>query len=94
MFESSLDRVQGAPLGSQSPHIFWIGGDRLLGVAGGYSPDVVGGAALHPLHLGWWLVDVRIGLMILDVDCKWNEWNGVECSGTNGMNGMNGANGM
>ena len=41
MFESSLDRVQGALLGSQSPHIFWIGGDRLLGVAGGYSPDVV-----------------------------------------------------
>lgn len=40
----------GALLGSQSPHIFWIGGDRLLGVAGGYSPDVVGGAALHPLR--------------------------------------------
>ena len=56
MFEASLDRVQGALLGSQSPHIFWIGGDRLLGVAGGYSPDVVGGAALHPLHLGWWLL--------------------------------------
>ncbi len=40
------------PLASQSPHVFWIGGDRLLGVAGGYSPDVVGGAALHPLSLG------------------------------------------
>jgi len=38
------------PLASQSPHVFWIGGDRLLGVAGGYSPDVVGGAALHPLR--------------------------------------------
>ena len=56
VFESCLDRVQGAPLGSQSPHLFWIGGDRLLGVAGGYSPDVVGGAALHPLRLGWRLL--------------------------------------
>eukprot|EP00438_Fugacium_kawagutii_P024279 Skav232545 [mRNA] locus=scaffold7124:6438:9165:+ [translate_table: standard] len=40
----------GVPLGSQSPHLFWRGGDRLLAVAGGYSPDVVGGAALHPLR--------------------------------------------
>ncbi|CAJ1397523.1 unnamed protein product [Effrenium voratum] len=39
-----------AVLASQSPHLFWIGGDRLLGIAGGYSPDVVGGAALHPLR--------------------------------------------
>ncbi|CAK9106546.1 unnamed protein product [Durusdinium trenchii] len=37
-------------LGSQSPHVFWIGGDRLLGLAGGYSPDVVGGSAIHPLR--------------------------------------------
>ena len=37
-------------LASQSPHLFWIGGDRMLGIAGGYSPDVVGGASLHPLR--------------------------------------------
>ena len=42
--------TNGAILACQSPHLFWIGGDRMLGIAGGYSPDVVGGAALHPLR--------------------------------------------
>lgn len=52
MEEGSGSKPTAGPLASQSPHVFWIGGDRLLGVAGGYSPDVVGGAALHPLSFG------------------------------------------
>ena len=37
-------------LASQSPLLFWIGGDRMMGLSGGYSPDVVGGASIHPLR--------------------------------------------
>jgi len=40
----------GSILASQSPHLLWIGGNRLLAIAGGYSPDPVGGAILHPLR--------------------------------------------
>eukprot|EP00930_Biecheleria_cincta_P059530 TRINITY_DN45240_c0_g1_i1.p1 TRINITY_DN45240_c0_g1~~TRINITY_DN45240_c0_g1_i1.p1 ORF type:complete len:631 (-),score=82.80 TRINITY_DN45240_c0_g1_i1:84-1976(-) len=46
-----LGRVPTSKLfASQSSHLLWIGGNRLLAFAGGYSPDVVGGAALHPLR--------------------------------------------
>ncbi|CAE8644284.1 unnamed protein product [Polarella glacialis] len=35
---------------SHSPALLWVGGNRLLAVAGCYSPDIVGGAIQRPLH--------------------------------------------
>jgi len=40
----------GGIYAAQSPHLFWVGGNRLLALSGCYCPDMLGGAAVQPLR--------------------------------------------
>eukprot|EP00928_Gymnodinium_smaydae_P076934 TRINITY_DN6003_c0_g1_i1.p1 TRINITY_DN6003_c0_g1~~TRINITY_DN6003_c0_g1_i1.p1 ORF type:complete len:642 (-),score=45.29 TRINITY_DN6003_c0_g1_i1:136-2061(-) len=52
-----IDLPNGGIYGSQAPKMFWLGQNRLLALAGGYSPDMLGGANMVSLNEVY-LVDV------------------------------------